>query len=178
MNKKKIYLPIGLPASGKTTYFNNNLKHLTGKIERICMDDIIKTSTGEFDQNKRKLYREIENTLLETAVSAYKDIYIDRTNLTQKIRARFINFPGVREKYEIIAIFFDVPLNICKERNSATYRFDKTDKEIEGINKNYSNMQSLLVEPSLDEGFDKIIIIRGEGDNVTREIIRKQNNED
>ena len=76
--------------------------------------------------------------------------YIDATNLTLAERAPYIR---IAQQYgaEVEAIYFDVPLAVCQERNRARGRVVPEDAML--------RLAERLVPPSADEGFSKITTI-------------------
>ena len=76
--------------------------------------------------------------------------YIDATNLTPEERAPYI---GIGKSYgcEMEAVFFDAPLEVCRERNSRRARVVPEEA--------LEKMAQKLVPPSLAEGFARIAVI-------------------
>lgn len=117
---------IGLPCSGKSTYYNDN-KHL-GKL--ISRDDILLDLAETMDYNEAwnkvdqkevdKLFRE----KLQLTMKEKEDIVIDRTNLTYKGRMKFVN--QLRQnRYNIHYKVFLIPYETLMRRNG-----DREDKTI------------------------------------------------
>ena len=73
--------------------------------------------------------------------------YIDATNLTPVERHRYI---GIGRSYgcEVEALFFDVPLEVCRARNAQRHRVVPEAA--------MAMMAAKLVAPSLDEGFTRV----------------------
>ena len=57
--------------------------------------------------------------------------------------------------YQVQAVFFDVPLSVCLERNS------KRDRQV--TDEVMHKMAERLRPPTFKEGFDKITVGRGKG---------------
>jgi predicted kinase len=57
--------------------------------------------------------------------------------------------------YEVQAVFFDVPLAVCLERNS------KRDRQV--TDEVMHKMAERLKPPAFKEGFDKITVVRVKG---------------
>ena len=77
--------------------------------------------------------------------------YIDATNLTQRERRQYIKLAGLYG-CEIEAVFFDVPLEVCMERNRARTRVVPEDAMRE--------MARRLTAPSVEEGFEGRVKVR------------------
>ena len=77
--------------------------------------------------------------------------YVDATNLTPHDRASWIKL-AKDFGYEVQAVYFDVPLEVCLERNSRRHRVVEEDV--------MRKMSAKLKAPTFDEGFSKITVVR------------------
>jgi predicted kinase len=77
--------------------------------------------------------------------------YVDATNLSPHERRQWIKMAR-SFGYEVQAVFFDVPFEVCMERNQ---RRERTVSD-EVMHK----MQERLRPPSFKEGFSKITVVR------------------
>jgi predicted kinase len=80
--------------------------------------------------------------------------YVDATNLSPHERKQWIKM-AKSFGYEVQAVFFDVPLAVCMERNSKRERA-VTDEVMQ-------KMAERLKPPSFKEGFEKITVVRVKG---------------
>ncbi len=149
-----LYLTIGIPGSGKSTWTMNNLAN-TCKI--IALDNIRKEVYGFFPQ---ELDDELEKKIWDIAtLSSVESLHagtntvIDSMALTKSFRRRIIS--GIESigmaKFYLIAVFLDTPLNIALDRNS------KREKKV--LETTIRNLAAFLEAPSEDEGFQEIIRI-------------------
>lgn len=125
---------IGIPASGKTTFYNDKFSdtHL-----RINLDTLGRRSR--------------EKAIFETAIKNKIKICIDNTNVTIKNRKKYI--PLLKENnYKIIAIYFLPNLEQAIKWNKQRKRTIP-----ECAIKKY-NID--IVAPSKNEGFDEIFIVQ------------------
>ena len=129
----KCIIFIGIPASGKSTFYNEN--YFNSHI-RVSMD-LLNT------RNK-------ENKLIEYCFSTQSRFVIDNTNVTKEERAKYIKMLK-EKKYEIIAHYFEVGVEMALQRNAHR---KETIPEI-GI----KTKSKQLELPSYEEGFDKIVKI-------------------
>jgi predicted kinase len=133
----RIVVAVGLPGSGKSTYF--------GKVNPISSDAIREQLTG--DAGNQSVNREVF-AKMRALLDKERDVaYIDATNLTRRDRRKWFR-PGC----EMEAVYFDIPLEICKARNAARSRV-VSDHVLD-------LMAAKLVPPSIEEGFSKVEVVR------------------
>ena len=77
--------------------------------------------------------------------------YVDATNLSPHERRGWIKMAH-DFGYEVHAVFFDVPLEVCMDRNQRRGRIVPEDV--------MRRMASKLRPPTFDEGFSKITVVR------------------
>jgi predicted kinase len=77
--------------------------------------------------------------------------YVDATNLSPHERRQWIKMAR-SFGYEVQALFFDVPLEVCLERNRRRERSVQEDV--------MRRMAEKLRTPSFKEGFSKIVVVR------------------
>ena len=77
--------------------------------------------------------------------------YVDATNLTSHDRRGWIKL-AQDYGYEVQAVFFDVPLEVCLERNRKRERVVSEDV--------MRRMSAKQKPPTFEEGFSKITVVR------------------
>jgi predicted kinase len=77
--------------------------------------------------------------------------YVDATNLSPHDRASWIKL-AKDFGYETQAVYFDVPLEVCLERNARRQRVVEDDV--------MHQMAAKLKPPTFEEGFSKITVVR------------------
>jgi predicted kinase len=142
-----IILTVGLPGSGKSTYLAGLGAHpISSDAIRLQLID------DETDQTIHTRVFATVHYLLRQRIELQRPVtYIDATNLTRRDRRPFLNL--ARENgCEIEALFFDIPLAVCKARNSARARL-VPDHVLD-------QMAAKLVPPSIEEGFSRVEAVR------------------
>ncbi len=145
-----VVLAIGLPGSGKTTWYKRRgVTPLSSDLLRtILFDDIT-------DQRYSGLVFSTLRSLLRARLIAKMPWnYVDATNLSAHERRQWIKM-AKSFGYEAQAVFFDVPLAVCMERNSKRERRVADDV--------MEKMAERLRPPSFREGFSKITVVRVKG---------------
>ena len=153
MQNNKVYVMVGIPASGKSSIAkkvaeDNNAVILSSDAIRAELygDESVQGDPAEvFGLLYRRAY---ENLVMN------KNVIIDATNVSCKTRRNIMNkFRNLDVKF--IAVYCDISLDEALKRNSERSR-----------NVPYfviQRMYNQLVEPSYDEGFDNIIIYNMKG---------------
>ncbi|HTW59826.1 MAG TPA: AAA family ATPase [Terriglobales bacterium] len=142
-----VVLAIGLPGSGKSSWFKrHNLTPLSSDIMRSLLFDDIR------EQRFQDLVFSNLRSLLKARLIAKRPMnYVDATNLTPQERQHWIKL-AKDYNYEVHAVFFDVPLEVCIERHQRRDRVVPEDV--------MRRMAAKLKPPSFDEGFAKITVVR------------------
>jgi predicted kinase len=103
----------------------------------------------ETDQTIHDRVFETVRYLLRQRLELFRPVtYIDATNLTPQERAPYVAL-GAEFGCEVEAVFLDVPLAVCQERNARRGRVVPREA--------LERMAEKLVPPSLSEGFSRII---------------------
>jgi predicted kinase len=142
-----VVLAIGLPGSGKTTWFGRRgITPLSSDLLRnILFDDV------EEQRYQGLVFSTLRSLLRARLIARMPMNYVDATNLSIHERRQWIKM-AKSFGYEVQAVFFDVPLDVCLERNS---RRDRSVSE-DAMRK----MAEKLKPPAFEEGFEKITVVR------------------
>ena len=157
----KCTILVGVPASGKSTWFSKNK---TASMAPISTDNIIEFMGSLFgftyDQifsDSIKLADKIMWKRLEWNAERSNDVVIDRTNLTAKSRKKFIDFLKPYG-YEFEAVVFPLPGTVEFSEEEWFRRLDsRQGKTIP--NAVLASMVNSAQMPSEEEGFTKITVL-------------------
>lgn len=151
-SKGVVVLAIGLPGSGKTTWFGRRgVSPLSSDLLRgILFDDVE-------EQRYQGLVFSTLRSMLRARLIAHMPVnYVDATNLSTHERRQWIKM-AKSFGYEVHAVFFDVPLEVCLARNRQRDRSVSEDI--------MRKMAEKLKPPAFEEGFEKITVVRVKNPN-------------
>jgi len=142
-----VVLAIGLPGSGKSSWFKrHNLVPLSSDMVRSLLFDDVR------EQRFQDLVFSNLRSMLKARLIAKRPMnYVDATNLTPQERQHWIKL-AKDYHYEVHAVFFDVPLEVCIERHQRRDRVVPEDV--------MRRMAAKLKPPAFAEGFAKITVVR------------------
>lgn len=145
-----VVLTIGLPGSGKTTWYKRRgVTPLSSDLLRnILFDDITE------QRYQGLVFSTLRSLLRARLIAKMPWNYVDATNLSPHERRQWIKM-AKSFGYQVQAVFFDVPLEVCLERNS------KRDRQV--TDEVMHKMAERLRPPAFKEGFDKITVVRVKG---------------
>lgn len=160
MTRPKLYMLIGTPYSGKSTFVKEEIASLAAgdypvpvivDSDSILVDMAEKANTS-YNQSFLLNHKKASKEMFRRAEAAFKygqDVYWDQTNMSRKARARKLIM--VPDYYEKIAVVFPQITPEELARRTAL----RTDKVI----RQYiiDEMVASYERPELDEGFDKIV---------------------
>ncbi len=145
-----VVLAIGLPGSGKTTWYKRRgVTPLSSDLLRsLLFDDITE------QRYQGLVFSTLRSLLRARLIAKMPWNYVDATNLSTHERKQWIKM-AKSFGYEVQAVFFDVPLAVCLERNS------KRDRQV--TDEVMHKMAERLKPPTFKEGFEKITVVRVKG---------------
>jgi predicted kinase len=145
--KGYVVLAIGMPGSGKTTWFRRRgVTPLSSDLLRnILFDDV------EEQRYQGLVFSTLRSLLRARLIARMPWNYVDATNLSIHERRQWIKM-AKSFGYEVQAVFFDVPLEVCLERNRSRDR--SVSEEV------MRKMADRLKPPVFEEGFEKITVVR------------------
>ena len=187
VKKPTVYIMIGLPASGKSTYIKEHLGNLfcgsaddvRGELfgdsglqytdafvrERGYNPETLSEPEKEFICNQAvwaEVYRRID-----AALARGEDVVIDGINVTGKMRRYPLDHIGDRARF--IGVWIHTDLDVCLKRSLMRSRFVGEDV--------IRRHAAAFEEPQLNEGFDAIEIRDQNGGLLERRVRPDQNEE-
>jgi predicted kinase len=147
VSKGVVVLAIGLPGSGKSSWFKrHSISPLSSDLLRALLFD------DPTEQRFQDLVFSNLRSMLKARLIARRPMnYVDATNLTSHDRRGWIKL-AQDYGYEVQAVFFDVPLDVCLERNRKRERVVSEDV--------MGRMAAKQKPPTFEEGFSKITVVR------------------
>ncbi len=145
--KGVVVLAIGLPGSGKSTWFRRRgVTPLSSDMLRsILFDDITE------QRYQGLVFSTLRSLLRARLIARMPWNYVDASNLSSHERRQWIKM-AKGFGYEVHAVFFDVPLEVCLERNRRRER--QVKEEV------VQRLAAKLKPPTFEEGFTKITVVR------------------
>jgi len=142
----RIVVLVGLPGSGKSTYLAQlGVGALSSDAIRGLLAD------DETDQTIHdRVFQTLRYLLRQRLAIGRPATYIDATNLAVEERRPYI---GIGKAYgcDVEAVFFDVPLEVCRARNARRHRVVPEDA--------MAKMSAKLAPPDIEEGFSRVTAI-------------------
>lgn len=134
--RMEVALFVGVQGAGKTSFYAVELIHTHLRISR----DLVRT-------------KHRERRLFETCLDLQQPLVLDNTNPTRAVRAPWIALARARE-FPVVCYWFDVPFADAAARNAGR----EGDRRIPDNALVRTHAQ--LEPPQLDEGFERVFVVR------------------
>ena len=149
-----IELLVGPICSGKSTYAI--LRASQGAI--IINDDSIVTALhGDYElysKGLKPIYKTLENTILQMAITMGRDVVVDRPNMSRDNRKRFIGISLAMDE-QVVAVMF--PNHGPEKHARMRFECNPRGKSLEHWIKAAQRHQGIYQKPELSEGLADIV---------------------
>jgi len=146
-SKGTVVLAIGLPGSGKSSWFKRHDIHPLSSdlLRELLFDD------AQEQRFQDLVFSNLRSMLKARLIARRPMNYVDATNLTPHDRQSWIKL-AKDYGYDVQGLFFDVPVEVCMERHQRRGRAVPEDI--------MRKMAGKLKPPAFEEGFSKITVVR------------------
>lgn len=154
-----VIVPVGLPGSGKSTYFAEFLADLGAT--RVCQDVL---------GNRARVETKVKD-LVKTGAS----VFVDRTNYDSKQRSHWLKIARDRD-IPCVALVFDVPADTCAKRAAQrTHHEGRLDGRDPAQCRKVVNMLNKFMKPIDDsESFARVFHLASDADTDTKRRLARQ----
>lgn len=163
----KVYVMVGVPGTGKSTYVKKQLEKNDKAI--ILSSDSIREDNPGIRDNNADVFAIMNNYLKEHLKEGYfTNIYYDATNVSRKRRrALYNNIKSWDKNAEVIIVFFSFPYMEAVKRNSKRIGLERVPEHV--ILRMYKQLQV----PRIDVDCDDFIVI---GSPIFKEVNDRMEN--
>lgn len=156
MEKSKLYLMMGCPGSGKSTYLKTRFSQPPVVVSRDAIRFSMVSEDEEYFSKEKEVFREyIEQ--IRTAIKFNTEVFADATHLNESSRAKVLRALGSDLKdVEVNVIWVRVPVEVAITQNE--FRLGTRAYVPKSV---IRRMYSQATMPSKEEGFEHIYIFDG-----------------
>jgi len=148
----KIYVLVGMIASGKSTYCKKAAEKGILSVNDDAIVNLVHADNYTlYDQKLKILYKSIENHIISTVIAMGRSIIIDRgLNVSKKGRKRWLS---IAESYDIPCEAIVFPNEGPEQHAKRRFESDSRNHGIDYWRKVALHHDSIFVKPTLEEGF-------------------------
>lgn len=117
-SRKNLWLCVGIPGSGKSTWIQEAIMELKDATY-VSRDEIrfsLVQENEDYFSKETEVFNKFANTIQQKIDLGIENIFVDATHLNERSREKILRRLKTKD-YRICAVYFDVPIKICLERN-------------------------------------------------------------
>lgn len=154
--KKRLFMMVGAPGTGKSTFVLNNLKEGFVWISRDAIRYALLEEGDDYFAKERQVFNEFILKINEAILwDEYSHIIVDATHLNKKSREKVLK--RLTKVDEIRAMVMTTPLEVALIRNARRTGKERVPDDV------IKSMYNSFELPTKEEGFDSIAYINEEG---------------
>ena len=152
--KSKLWMMVGIPGSGKSTY----IKNMDCEDKNIISRDVIRFSMVKEDEDYFSKEKEVFNEFIRQiadSVSTHKNTFVDATHISKASRKKVLSrLTFTLANVEVNAIVMNVPLDVALYQNNKRTGRERVPESA------IKNMFNQMTYPNKTEGFDHILFVK------------------
>ena len=167
---KTLWILCGIPGSGKSTWAESYIKEFNTTYNnyiRVSRDEIRFELLDDNDDyfKHENLVWDIFIRHIRAGIVQYDNVIADATHLDERSRNKLIKELNLHDSVKINCVFFDVPVEVCLERNNKRAGWARVPASV------IRRMAVQLVKPTFNERYryDKIYIVNADGQHCKTE---------
>ena len=133
---KEIYLMVGIPGSGKSTYCEKLMKDFEeqGKsVTYISRDAHRKALTGgatgsTYFDKEEEVFLNYAKSINDAIRKGEEKVLIDATHISRSSRNKILKLLNNENEYTLVVVAFDLPLEVVIERNEQRTGFERVPR--------------------------------------------------
>ena len=156
----KLILMCGVPGSGKSTYLKVHEPWFNESHVIVSRDEIrfsLLKEGEEYFSHEKEVWK-IFVDKIKDGLSKVEEVYVDATHINEHNRAKLLRVLGKSMAgVELEAIYFDLPMERILAQNAQRTGVRFVPPSV------IQNMRSTMTEPSFEEGFNRVYVVRDDG---------------
>ncbi len=153
----ELWMMIGIPGSGKSTYAKNLLTSNDAYISRDEIRFRLMDDDMDYFKNEKLVMRQFKKEINQALESTKDRVFVDATHVNEESRRRILGGLSVKIDRKV-AIYINTPLEVALKRNSEREGFYFVPESA------IENLNNKLTLPTEAEGFDVLTTVLPSGE--------------